>query len=195
MKRLLFCLLVLLALSTLMAACKDDTKDPQPPAEDPAAPEEAVPDDGIPDASYAGVEIEELTFRYLTESEYNEGNFSDELLRETASFKDGDHCYMVVDLTYHKKNDGLDAMNLEVRFDISSRGVLDMRIEEAATSTITEEKDTGGVYCTLSYAVPALVQTSKTERIVLRLLAVSGGEAELSVQFGKNDSTNLVSGK
>ena len=112
--------------------------------------------------------IKNLSIGYLTESAYNDGNFSDDAITKKANFKNGNTQYMVIDLTIKttRKNEGTESV--EVRTYLPGNAI-SMKLESAPTSSFETVSEDGGTAVYTSYAIYPKKGDKKTVRIILQL--------------------------
>lgn len=137
------------------------------------------------------VTVDGFSVRYLTQAAYEDGVYTEEDIVDTAAISGGDNCYAVVDLAYTVKNDNDGSGFFNVLAYIPGRGVLDVTVESAPTSRVTEIDTTGGIAVSASFAIPPTADQQKTVRLLLRLLPVSGGDAEMDIFLSADAGTTL----
>ena len=141
-----------------------------------------------------GAEVSNLSVRYLTQDAYNGGRYDESAIISTATFEGGQYCYMVLDFTIKALSDNDGANNLRVMAYVPERNTMAATIEEAPTGKIEETVKDGVTTIYAAYGVPTKTGESKSVRMLLRLLAVSGGEVDLDL-FITGDENTFVSGQ
>ncbi len=138
------------------------------------------------------VSVDSVSIRYLTQDAYADGVYTEEDLVSAPSLSGGDNCYAVVDLSYTATNENDGDQYFNVLAYIPGRGVLDVTVEAAPTSRVTELNTTGGIAVSAAFSVPRAEGEQKTVRLLLRLLPVSGGDAEMDIFLSCSESTALT---
>ncbi|MBQ8214236.1 MAG: leucine-rich repeat domain-containing protein [Clostridia bacterium] len=145
------------------------------------------------DMSQPSAKINEVSIGYLAQSKYNNGSYSEADITDTASFANGEACYMVLDFAIEAIRDHDGNQNIHVVSHLPQRGSMSVTIEEAPTGQIKEEIIDNITTVYAAYSVPTTVGEVKTVRMLLRLLPISGGEVELKL-FLTGDETICVEG-
>ncbi len=126
------------------------------------------------------VNVDSLTVGYLTESEYNYGDFSDTAIKQEPSVTDGVG-YMVVDFKYSALNDNDGDRRFGMILSAIGRGRLDITIEDAPTSGISEIESLDATVLRADFSVPVRAGDSKSVRMIVRLMSLSGGMVPFSI--------------
>ncbi|MBE6635940.1 MAG: leucine-rich repeat domain-containing protein [Ruminococcaceae bacterium] len=137
------------------------------------------------------VNVDSLTVGYLTESEYNYGDFSDSAIKQEASVIDGVG-YMVVDFKYSALNDNDGDRRFGIVLSAIGRGKLDITIEDAPTSGVSEVESLNATVLRADFSVPAKAGESKSVRMIVRLMSLSGGIVPFTVIPVGDDNTELT---
>lgn len=122
-----------------------------------------------------------LSTAYLTEQDYNDGDFSDENFHYIPNFDGGQYCYLVVDYFLMANRDGYGGDTVQIMVYIPSRGVLDLYLERAPTSSTEKVTIDKGLVLCATVTVPNTIEETKEGRIVVRLTAVGSGNCEIGV--------------
>ena len=181
--RLLRTVLLVIIFSFLLSftACKNtsDGGEDSPSngeSSSPEAPEEAEKPDDSPEKDAAYIEINSFRIGYLTEDDYREGNFTDANITEAVSFPDEENRYMVLDFTYTLLKDIGSGNKISLETTFPGRGVLDITTEDAPTSDTEEIEGLGGTTLSLGFSLPIEASATRSVRVLLRLLPISGGD-------------------
>ena len=137
--------------------------------------------------------ITNISVGYLTEGEYNSGNFADEAITKKANWSSGVPQYMVVDLTVKTilKNEGTDSV--EIRTYLPENAV-SMKLESAPTGNfeIVSEDDGTAIYT--YYTILPSVGDKKTVRIILKMEPEMRGTDKFDIRISGTNGT-AVKGK
>ncbi len=132
-------------------------------------------------AGYTDVECPSLSVGYLTEYNYNEGDFSDEAMSAEPFFDNRQSSYMVIDLAIASPKAGPEGGFVDLLVYISDKKAVRTTVEEAPTSD-TEITDVGaGFSVRASFGVPQGEGNEKRARIILKLEPVDIGICEMNV--------------
>ncbi len=170
-------ILLIIALALSLSSCKNKNKD----GGDGSTDNEPGGSPSLRDQS--DIEINAFSAGYLTESEYNYGDFSDSDITQDIAFKNGEIGYMIVDFSYTILQDMDDGSYICFDTFFPGRGVLDITIEDAPTSAIEEHEQTNGTTLSTRFSLQSEVGVKKSVRVILRLLPVSGGEVSFSLNL------------
>jgi len=132
-------------------------------------------------AGNTDVECPSLSVGYLTEYNYNEGDFSDEAMSPEPFFDNRQSSYMVIDLVI--ASPALDASGgfVDLLVHVSDKKAVRTTVEEAPTSD-TEIYEVGeGFAVRASFGVPEGEGNEKRARIILKLEPVDIGVCEMNV--------------
>lgn len=137
--------------------------------------------------------ITDLSVGYLTESDYNGGNFSDDAIARKANFKNGATQYMVIDLTVKtvQKNEGEESV--EVRAFLPENAIV-MKLESAPTGNFEIVSEDGGTAVYTYYTIYPKKGDKKTVRIILKLEPETRGTDKFDILISGTNGTR-VNGK
>lgn len=141
----------------------------------------------------ANVHIDDFSVRYLSTNDYNNGDYSEDALRDKPSFVNGTGCYMVMDFTMTATGENNGSRFVNVLASVPKRNSIFATIEEAPTGRIEEmvTDDVTTIYA--AYGVPQNDGESKTVRMLIRLQPISGGEVEVDL-FIMGDAYTALTG-
>ena len=132
-------------------------------------------------AEYTDVECPSLSVGYLTEYNYNEGDFSDEAMSREPFFDNKQSSYMVIDLAIASLRDAPEGGFVDLLVHIGDMNAVRATVEEAPTSN-TEITDSGGGFTVrATFGVPIGEENEKRARIILKLEPVDIGICEMNV--------------
>ena len=134
------------------------------------------------------VSVTSQKLQFLTENDYNQGNFTDSDLKDTPDFTGGASNYAVLDLVF--KTDSIDAgVNVMINFDTNDSILA--TVEDAPTCNIEEMNTRAGYTVFVKFNYVYNPDGDKSTRIVLRLDPVFGGDFNMAVYIGGNTSTDV----
>jgi len=141
-------------------------------------------------------EIVGLSAGYLTQSEYNNGKYSDSDIKPTTVFRSGESQYAVIDFKLRELEDNTSYESVTAQIYLSDRQAMEMNLQEAPTAKI--EKDTVGNSARIQavYMLPEKKGMEKSIRMILELVPLHEGDLMLDVfiYVTDNETWNL-SGK
>lgn len=134
--------------------------------------------------------ITDLSVGYLTESDYNGGNFSDDAIARKANFKNGATQYMVIDLTVKtvQKNEGEESV--EVRAFLPEKAIV-MKLESAPTGNFEIVSEDGGTAVYTYYTIYPKKGDKKTVRIILKLEPETRGTDKFDILISGTNGTKV----
>lgn len=134
--------------------------------------------------------VTDLSIGYLTESDYNGGNFSDDAIAKKANFGSGATQYMVIDLTIKTtlKNEGKETV--EVRTYLPENA-LTINLESAPTGTFEIVSEDEGTAIYTYYAIYPKKGDKKTVRIVLKLDPEMRGTDKFDILIAGTENTKV----
>ena len=134
--------------------------------------------------------IKGLSVGYLTESAYNNGNFSDEDISSKANLAVGAPQYMVIDLTIKTtlKNEGTES--LEIRTYLPGNA-LNMKLESAPTGKFETTSENGGTAVYTYYTILPGKGDKKTIRIILKLDPEMRGTDKFDILITGTEGTKV----
>ena len=134
--------------------------------------------------------ITDLSIGYLTESDYNGGNFSDDAIAKRANFKNGAAQYMVIDLTVKtvQKNEGEEFVEVRTYLPENAIG---MKLESAPTGNFEIVSEDGGTAVYTYYAIYPKKGDKKTVRIILKLEPETRGTDKFDVLISGTNGTRI----
>lgn len=134
--------------------------------------------------------IKGLSIGYLTESAYNNGNFSDEDISSKANLTVGAPQYMVIDLTIKTtlKNEGTES--LEIRTYLPENAV-GMKLESAPTGKFETVAENGGTAVYTYYTILPGKGDKKTIRIILKLDPEMRGTDKFDILITGTEGTRV----
>ena len=134
--------------------------------------------------------ITDLSFGYLTESDYNGGNFSDDAIAKKANFKNDATQYMVIDLTVKtaQKNEGEESV--EVRTYLPENAIV-MKLESAPTGNFEIVSEDGGTAVYTYYSIYPKKGDKKTVRIILKLDPQARGTDKFDILISGTNGTKI----
>jgi len=138
------------------------------------------------------IKIDSFTVGYLTESAYNFGTYEESAISPTIDLTDGRNGYMIVDFSYTLLEDIGSGKSIMLETTFPGRGVLDITIEEAATSGIEETESTEGTTLSAKFSIQENAGESKSTRVILRLMPVSGGDVNFELKLAVTEEINLA---
>lgn len=141
-------------------------------------------------SSDSHIEITKFTAGYLTEAEFISG-FEEESINEDVSFPGNENAYMVIDFTYKVQKEIESGNNITLETLFPGRGVLDITIEQAPTSGIEEIESTDGTHLSTAFRLQEGVGETKSVRVILRLMPISGGEVAFRLMLGATDGIGI----
>ncbi|MBE6635635.1 MAG: leucine-rich repeat domain-containing protein [Ruminococcaceae bacterium] len=183
-KQIFVVILLITSLILTLSSCKDKNN------EDGGDSTDNNPGGAPTLRDQSDIEINEFSAGYLTESEYNYGEFSDSDITQDIVFKNGEIGYMIVDFSYTLLQDMDDGSYICFDTFFPGRGVLDITIEDAPTSDTEEYEQTNGTTLSTRFSLRSEVGAMKSVRVILRLLPVSGGEVPFSLNLTAGDRSD-----
>ncbi len=144
-------------------------------------------------AAETTVEIGSFSVKYLFEDAYKNGSYSNDALSDQASFINSGSCYAVVDFTMTALQDNDGTHTISLLTSVPQRGTMSATIEEAPTGKIEESLVNGDTKIYAVFSIPPKAGESKSLRMLIRLLPISGGTVELDV-FAVGDVRTALTG-
>ena len=138
-------------------------------------------------------QVTALSVGYLTEKDYNKGNFSDSSISSEALLTSGTPHYMVLDLNIKSLFDNDGTESFRVMTYVSDASTVGMKIQDAPTGTFEELALNGGVRIQAYYTLPLQKNGERTVRMILKLMPVNTGAMEFDI-FVFGESKGDVSG-
>lgn len=127
------------------------------------------------------VNVQSFAVKYLTEANYNMGQYTDDKLTDAPSFANGALSYMVLEFEFAalEDNDGTHSINVLARVPEST--VMVATIQEAPTGRIEEvtENDVTSIYA--NYSVPPTANAYKKVRMIVQLTPLDEGIANVDI--------------
>lgn len=142
-------------------------------------------------AADVSAEVSVFSVGYLSQSAYADGNYEESAIQDAPTFENGECSYMVLDLAFVPGADNDGKHQLKALIYVPGRGKLDVKIEDAPTSTTQKTVTPGGMTLSASFAIPQTAGQEKTVRVLVRLLPISGGEIELGLFLTGDLQTGL----
>lgn len=141
----------------------------------------------------ASVDLSQISVKYLTQKDYNEGDFSDDRLVDQPPFRESAVVYAVVDfsMTAANNNDGGYAMG--VMLSVSDRYIVYSDIEVAPTAKITQSAVGERMQQYAEYSVPAKKGEVKPIRMIYQLVGAGNGGVSADLYF-VGDSAVVLNG-
>jgi len=135
------------------------------------------------------IDITDFTIGYLTEDDYNDGEFDDEKITSDIELDNTKVGFMVIDFSYalltHIGKD--EPITLTVTFP----GEHDFDIiptefpKDADTERVESENETK---ISITFVMPCYAGDSDSKRIVLRLIPITGGNVTVDLQLSANEN-------
>ena len=138
------------------------------------------------------VEITGLSFGYLTESTYNNGNYSEGDITRQADFSSGAVQYMIVDFKLKTLITSTEDQSVKVEIRTSDAFALTLTVQEAPTGKFDVlENDGGSQTYNLFYMIPSNKSEEKAVRMILKLVPNTGGSVDVTVSVFGTDQTSV----
>lgn len=128
-------------------------------------------------------EVNNISLGYLTESEYNNGDYSEESIKRTPDFTVGVPQYMVVDFKIKTlaDNNGGESVKLMAR-PSNDYSAVNFTIQEAPTGKLeTVDNGNGTSSYDLYYTILATKDQEKSVRMILKLVPNVNGEIAFEI--------------
>ncbi|MBO5287531.1 MAG: leucine-rich repeat domain-containing protein [Clostridia bacterium] len=140
-----------------------------------------------PGATYKDVIVNRFDLGFLNEEDYNGGDFDESKVVKSLTLDGDTNSYMVINISYTLEDDlGEDkSFRFYIRFE--NPKILDVVVEEAPTSNISEKIEDGKQIIEASFSLPEKAQESRDMRIILRLMPLREGVAGYFTNLLEND--------
>ena len=141
------------------------------------------------DHKNAIAEIGSFSVGYLTEIDYNNGEYDDSAITQNAIFINGAPQYMVVDFKIKVLADNSGNESIKIMARASDASAMSTMIQDAPTGRIELTESAEGVRSYhLFYQIPAKKMEEKTVRMVLKLIPLNGNDVKFHISaLGEND--------
>ncbi len=127
-------------------------------------------------------EVNDFTIGYLSESDYNDGNYDEADITSDAVFTKGTPQYMVIDFKIKTISDDVGKASVKIMPRVSDNTAVTMMIQEAPTGNVETRTFADGTRSyELSYKVPENKDEEKTVRMILKLLPNASGEFKFDI--------------
>jgi len=139
-------------------------------------------------------EITELSVGYLTESDYNNGDFDDWDITRDAVFQKDSPQYVVIDFSVRTTEDNSGGESIRISPRLSDPAAFSIMIQEAATGKIeTVESGNGNRSYDLFYAIPSDKDAHKIVRMILKLTPNANvSDTVFDVLISGDDGTEII---
>ena len=139
-------------------------------------------------------QVTDLSVGYLSEKDYNKGNYTDASISSEAILTSGIPHYMVLDLNVKSLFDNGEKRSFRVMTYVADASAVGMTIQDAPTGTFEELALNGGVRIQAYYTLPLQKNGERTVRMILKLTPVNTGAIAFDI-FVLGESEGDVSGK
>ena len=138
-------------------------------------------------------EITALSFGYLTESDYNDGSFSENAIAKQVDPVMETAYYMVIDFRIKANTNNKGKNSVKIETLVSDGLALTVAVQDAPTGNFgTEQNDDGSRSYRLFYSVPTDKQEEKSVRTILKLIPAGGGETNVTVSVSGGNGSTVV---
>ena len=143
-----------------------------------------------PDVDFP-VEISDLTLGYLTEKDYNHGEYEESSITSSASFENGSPLYAVIDVRVKALTNNLISEKINIMTYLSDRSVATMKIQEAPTGNTEDSVDGNRQKLLAVYTISEKKGEEKTVRMIIKLVPTVERPAKLDIFISVGDETIL----
>ncbi len=132
-------------------------------------------------AGETSVAIDDISVRYMSESSYKAGDFSDAAMSDEPIFKDGELCYMLLDVYFTPLKDNGGDMSIGCCTVLHSDQGDSLTVESASTAQIEEALKDGAYSVRTLYGVPKVAGEQKKASVMLRLNAEAALKKQMEI--------------
>lgn len=140
------------------------------------------------------VNVQSFSIKYLTEANYNMGQYSDDKLTSAPSFDNGAISYMVLDFEFAALEDNDASHSINVLARVPESSVMVATIQEAPTGRIEEVTENNVTSIYANYSVPPTANTYKKVRMIVQLTPLDEGIANVDIFLvgARRESTSIA---
>ena len=143
-------------------------------------------------SSDAIAEICDFKVGYLTQSDYNDGDYSDASIMSSTIFESGVHQYMVIDFRIKTLADN-GGESVQFMMHILDRDIIKAEIEDAPTGKVENDLISKALNITAHYNIPTKKNEEKTVRMIMKLIPIPiSGEVGVNITMSATNNEKLL---
>ncbi|MBE6635401.1 MAG: leucine-rich repeat domain-containing protein [Ruminococcaceae bacterium] len=135
------------------------------------------------------VDISEFSVGYISDADYNWGDYSESAIKSSIDLSGGDNGYLVLDFTFAHGSRNHNAEYINLIAGTSHRDIVSITVEEAPTSDITEKVTAKGTTLLTTFSIPD--EGEKSVRVIIRLMPLSDGVSAINLALSAKEGTML----
>ena len=143
-----------------------------------------------PDPDFS-VEISELSIGYLTEADYNHGEYEESSITSVGSFENGAPLYAVIDVRVKALTNSLISEKINIMTYLSDSAAATMKIQEAPTGNTEDSMDGERQKLLAVYTVSEKKGEEKDLRMIIKLVPLEQRPAKLDIFISVGDEAIL----
>ncbi len=133
------------------------------------------------------VDVSDFSIGYISDSDYNWGDYSESAIRPSIDLSGGENGYLVLDFTFAHGSKNHNAEYINLIAGTSHRDIVSITVEEAPTSKITEKVTSKGTTLLTSFSIPE--KGEKSVRVIIRLMPLSDGVSAINLALSTKEGT------
>lgn len=143
-----------------------------------------------PDVDFP-VEISDLSIGYLTEKDYNHGEYDESSITKIASFENDSPLYAVIDVRVKALTNNLVSEKINIMTYLSDKSAASMKIQEAPTGNTEDTIDGNRQKLLAVYTISEKKGEEKVVRMIIKLVPREERPAKLDIFISVGDRTVL----